>query len=143
LRFIVVLCCAFAWITAASSAAAAPATARRAQPGACGWIGIQVRPMTAAFADSLGMTEVHGAIFKRPARASPAARARIEAGDVITAINGSTLVRSSDFATTIARMAPGSTVHLTTWRNGELIERKLVLGSSACPRRSGGRRSRS
>ena len=91
--------------------------------------------MTAAFADSLGMTEVYGAIFKRPVGASPAAHARIEAGDVITAINGSPLVRAGNFAAAIARMAPGSTVHLTTWRNGQLIERKLALGSSTCPRR--------
>jgi serine protease Do len=97
--------------------------------------------MTAAFADSLGMTEIYGAIFRRPARASPAAHARIEAGDVITAINGATLVHPGDFARTISQMAPGTTVRLTTWRNGQLIERKLVLGSSSCPRRPGGRRS--
>jgi S1-C subfamily serine protease len=134
-RSSVALCCALAWAAAAGSAAVAPAVARSAQPGACGWIGVDVRPMTAAFADSLGMTEVYGAIFKRPARASPAVQARIEAGDVITAINGSPLARSSHFAAAISRMAPGSTVHLTTWRNGQLIERKLVLGSAACPRR--------
>ena len=134
MRSIVALCCTLAWAAAAGSADAAPA-ARRPQSAACGWIGVDVRPMTAAFADSLGMTEVYGAIFKRPVGASPAAHARIEAGDVITAINGSPLVRAGNFAAAIARMAPGSTVHLTTWRNGQLIERKLVLGSAACPRR--------
>ena len=32
----------------------------------CGWIGVEVRPMTRPFADSLGMTEPYGAIFDRP-----------------------------------------------------------------------------
>jgi len=44
----------------------------------CGSIGDQVGPMTAAFADSLGMTEPCGAMLKRPKPGSPAASAGIE-----------------------------------------------------------------
>jgi serine protease Do len=102
-------------------------------PAVCGWMGAQVRPMTAAFAESLGMAEPYGAIFDRPEPGSPAANAGIEAGDVITAVNGSPLMRSSDFAEIISRMAPGSVVYLRTLRNGELIEVSLTLGSSKCP----------
>src|SRR5215467_13359530 len=91
------------------------ASAQQAQT-VCGWIGVQVSPMTAAFADSLGMTEIYGAIFDRPEPGSPAASAHIEAGDVITSINGAKLVHPGDFATTIAQMAPGTMVYLTTWR---------------------------
>src|SRR5215470_5674796 len=100
--------------------------------GSCGWIGVQVSPMTAAFADSLGMTEIYGAIFDRPEPGSPAASAHIEAGDVITSINGAKLVHPGDFATTIAQMAPGTMVYLTTWRDRQLIERSVVVGSSEC-----------
>jgi S1-C subfamily serine protease len=101
-------------------------------PGVCGWIGVLVSPITAAFADSLGMTEIYGAIFDRPEPGSPAASAHIEAGDVITSINGAKLVRAGDFATTIAQTAPGTTVYLTTWRDQQLIERKVVVGSAQC-----------
>jgi serine protease Do len=52
----------------------------------CGWIGVKVSPMTAPFAESLGMAEPYGAIFERPEPNSPAAAAQIEAGDVLTAI---------------------------------------------------------
>jgi hypothetical protein len=38
----------------------------------CGWIGVGVSPMTAAFAESLGMAEPYGAIFDRPEPGSPA-----------------------------------------------------------------------
>jgi hypothetical protein len=99
----------------------------------CGWIGVEVRPMTRPFADSLGMTELYGAIFDRPQPDGPAAQAKIQAGDVLTAINGSALVSSSDFIPTISAMAPGTDVDLTTYRDGQLIEVKVTLGSYACP----------
>jgi serine protease Do len=99
----------------------------------CGWIGVQVSPMTAAFAVSLGMAVSYGAIFDRPEPGGPAARAKIEPGDVVTAINGSPLRSWSDFASTISMMAPGTDVYLTTYRNTQLIETKVTLGSSKCP----------
>jgi len=100
--------------------------------GSCGWIGVQVRPMTAAFADSLGMTEIYGAIFDRPEPGSPAASAHIEAGDVLTAINGSRLVHAGEFARIISATAPGTTVYLDTWRDRQAMQVKLVLGSIRC-----------
>jgi serine protease Do len=114
---------------------AAEMTVAQQQPSggaSCGWIGVQVRPMTAAFAESLGMTEIYGAIFDRPEPGSPAASAHIEAGDVLTAINGSRLVHASDFARIIAATAPGTTVYLDTWRDRQAMQVKLVLGSSQC-----------
>ena len=98
----------------------------------CGWMGIAVSPMTAAFAESLGMAEPYGAIFEQPEPGSPAATAGIEQGDVLTAINGSPLMRSSDFAGIISMMAPGTSVYLNTWRDGEAMQVKLMLGSAQC-----------
>jgi C-terminal processing protease CtpA/Prc len=118
--------------------------AQRQQRGSvyCGSIGVQVRPMTRAFADSLGMLEPHGAIFGQPQSGSPAAQAGIESGDVVTAINGQTLGRSRDFAAMISKRAPGSVIYLTTFRNGELMERSVTLGYSNCKLRSGAHRKR-
>jgi serine protease Do len=99
----------------------------------CGWIGVEVRPMTRPFADSLGMTELYGSIFDQPQPNGPAAQAKIQAGDVLTAINGAALGSSGDFIPTISAMAPGTDVYLTTYRDGQLIEVKVSLGSSACP----------
>jgi serine protease Do len=98
----------------------------------CGWIGVAVSPMTAAFAESLGMVEPYGAIFDQPEPGSPAAAANIEQGDVLTAINGSPLVRSSDFAGIISAMAPGATVYLDTRRDGQAMQVKVILGSAPC-----------
>jgi serine protease Do len=98
----------------------------------CGWMGVAVSPMTAAFAESLGMAEPYGAIFEQPEPGSPAATAGIEQGDVLTAINGSPLMRSSDFAGIISMMAPGTSVYLDTSRDGETREVSLTLGSTQC-----------
>jgi serine protease Do len=98
----------------------------------CGWMGVRVSPMTAAFAQSLGMAEPYGAIFDQPEPGSLAASAGIEQGDVLTTINGSPLMRASNFAEIISRMAPGTTVYLNTLRNGEAISIKLILGSVQC-----------
>jgi len=51
----------------------------------CGWMGVEVRPMTAAFAASLGMALPYGAILDQPEPGSSAANAHIEQGDVLTA----------------------------------------------------------
>ena len=104
----------------------------------CGWIGVQASPMTVPVADSLGMTEPYGAIFDHPEIGSPAADAGIEAGDVVTAINGTPLMNWRDFTTTIAAISPGTVVYLSTSRNGEPKEINLTLGSGTCPRERAG-----
>jgi serine protease Do len=111
-----------------------PTHAKRAVVTAvCGAIGVQVGPMTAAFANSLGMTEIYGAILKQPTPGGPAAAAGIEAGDVVTTINGSPLSNWRDFAPAISMMAPGTTVYLNTWRDGQLMPVSVTLGSAPCP----------
>jgi serine protease Do len=116
----------FATVTAAGT--------QQSQSGndVCGWIGVAVSPMTAAFAESLGMAEPYGAIFDQPEPGSPAAAAHIEQGDVLTAINGSPLMRASDFAGIISAMAPGAQVYLNTSRDGEAMQVTVILGSAPC-----------
>jgi serine protease Do len=111
-----------------------PATRAQAQGADCGWIGVAVSPITAAFANSLGMVEPYGAIFEQPESGSPAAHAGIQAGDVITSINGAAIERAGDFDTMIAGMAPETIVHLATFRDGQRIELPVMLGSGKCPR---------
>ena len=114
------------------SGLASRAQAQAADP--CGWIGVAVRPITSAFAASLGMVEPYGAIFEQPDPGSPAAQAGIQAGDVITSINGTNIEKAADFARIIAEMAPETIVHLQTYRDGQIIERQIMLGSGKCPR---------
>src|SRR3954467_4880077 len=53
-----------------------------------GWIGVQIQPVTLDIADSLGLKKAEGALVAEPQPNGPAAKAGIESGDVITAVNG-------------------------------------------------------
>ncbi|MDA9497457.1 Do family serine endopeptidase [Bradyrhizobium sp. CCBAU 11357] len=93
-----------------------------------GWLGVQVQPVTSDIADSLGLKEARGAIVDNPQDGSPAAKAGIEAGDVITAVNGSAIKDSRDLARTIAGLAPGTSVKLDVFRKGGSKTVTLALG---------------
>jgi serine protease Do len=93
LGFSVTICaCAMACMAHARPASAAVVQQSPSGRDPCGWIGVSVSPMTAAFAESLGLAQPYGAIFDQPQPGSPAAAAGIEQGDVLTAINGSPLM---------------------------------------------------
>jgi serine protease Do len=92
-----------------------------------GWLGVQVQPVTADIADSLGMKQARGAMVDNPQEDSPAARAGIKAGDVITAINGTAVKDSRDLARTVSMMAPGTSVKLDVLHEGEAKSITLTL----------------
>ena len=101
-----------------------------------GWLGVQVQPVTSDIADSLGLKEAKGAIVDNPQDNSPAAKAGIEAGDVITAVNGTAIKDSRDLARTIGTMSPGSSVKLDVWHKGENKTMTLNLGELPNERRA-------
>jgi len=94
-----------------------------------GWLGVQIQPITPDIADSLGLEGIKGALVAQPQDDSPAAKAGIEAGDAILAIDGETMDNPRDVARTVASKAPGSTVTLTVWRDGKKQDIKVDLGT--------------
>jgi serine protease Do len=93
-----------------------------------GWMGVQVQGVTKDIADSLGLNKAEGAIVAEPQAGSPAAQAGIKEGDVITAVNGREMKDGRDLARTIAGIAPGTSIKLDVWRNGETKTMSLTLG---------------
>src|ERR1700732_939466 len=63
-----------------------------------GWIGVQIQPVTPDIAESLGLKGTEGALVAEPQADSPAAEAGIQAGDVITAVNGETVKDARELA---------------------------------------------
>jgi serine protease Do len=84
-----------------------------------GWLGVQIQPVTSDIADSLGLKKAAGAMVDEPQSGSPAAKAGIKSGDVITAVNGVQVKDARVLARTIGMMAPDSSVKLDIVRNGE------------------------
>ena len=93
-----------------------------------GWIGVQIQPVTADIADSLGLKGTQGALVAEPQANSPAVKAGIQAGDVITAVNGAPVRDARDLARQIGAMSPGATVRLTVMQKGEQKTISVTLG---------------
>jgi len=93
-----------------------------------GWIGVQIQPVTADIADSLGLKKAEGALVAEPQANGPAAKAGIQSGDVITAVNGETVKDARELARTIGGLAPGAAVKLNVLQKGQDKVINLTLG---------------
>jgi serine protease Do len=94
-----------------------------------GWMGVRIQAVTADIADSLGLKKAEGALVDEPQSGSPAAKAGIEAGDVITAVDGHDVKDSRQLARDIGMMAPGTSIKLALLRKGETKNVTLTLGN--------------
>src|SRR5262249_10985665 len=84
-----------------------------------GWIGVQIQPVTQDIADSMGLNQAQGALVADPQKDGPAAKAGIEAGDVITTVNGQPFKDARELARIIGGIAPGSTAKLDVLHKGK------------------------
>jgi serine protease Do len=93
-----------------------------------GWIGVQIQPVTADIADSLGLKNAQGALVVEPQSRSPAQKAGLKAGDVIVSINGETVTDARDLSRRTGAMAPGTSIRLGINRDGRSDTLSLTLG---------------
>jgi serine protease Do len=93
-----------------------------------GWIGVQIQPVTADIAESLGLKSAQGALVADPQSNSPAQKAGIKAGDVIVSVNSEPVADARNLARRISAMAPGTSVKLGVIRSGKETELTLTLG---------------
>jgi serine protease Do len=84
-----------------------------------GRIGVGIQNVSRDLADSLGLKQAEGAAVSNVEADSPASKAGLEVGDVITKIDGRAVEGSADLSRTIRAVKPGSKVNLTVWRSGK------------------------
>jgi len=84
-----------------------------------GWIGVQIQPVTQDIAESMGLKRADGALVADPQKEGPAAKAGVEAGDVITAVNGQQVKDARELARIIGGLVPGSAAKLDLVHKGQ------------------------
>lgn len=84
-----------------------------------GWMGARMQSVTPDIASSLGMNNVHGAIVASVQSKSPAAKAGLVSGDVITSVAGAPIDSAEQLSKKIYATAPGSSIRLGVLRQGK------------------------
>ncbi|MEO6422152.1 MAG: PDZ domain-containing protein, partial [Candidatus Nitrotoga sp.] len=95
-----------------------------------GWLGVTIQDVSPEHASSFGLTKAGGALITTIGRATPAARASLEIGDIILKFNGKELADAGDLARIVANAAPGSIARLSVWRRGAATDIVATLGDA-------------
>ena len=94
-----------------------------------GYLGVQIQPMTADLADSLGIKSQKGALVNSTQSNTPAAQAGIKSGDVITTVNGESVSDARELTRKIAGLKPGSKIDVGYLREGRERKADVTLGT--------------
>jgi Do/DeqQ family serine protease len=93
-----------------------------------GILGVQLTDMTPAIKESLGLSNAKGALVSQVVEDSPAEKAGLKAGDVITSINGRNVGNSSETRNTIGMLRIGEKVDIGLLREGQAKRVTAVIG---------------
>jgi len=83
-----------------------------------GMLGVTIQSVDADMASSLSLPAARGAIVTTVAAGSPAEKAGLKRGDVITAINNQPVIDNNSLRNLVASLPPGSNVEVSALRNG-------------------------
>ena len=93
-----------------------------------GYIGVQIQPVTQEIAESLGLKSTNGALVAMTSPDTPAAKAGIASGDVITGVNGDKIESPRELSRKIAALGPNASVDLLYIHNGAEKTTSVKLG---------------
>ena len=82
-----------------------------------GRIGVTIQEVNQALADSFRLSRPRGALVSQVESGGPADDAGLKPGDVILAVNGHEIERSSELPPLVAAIKPGQQATLTIWRD--------------------------
>lgn len=93
-----------------------------------GWLGVLIQDVTRELAESFGMDKPHGALVAQVVEDSPASKAGIQVGDVITRFNGTKVNYSSDLPPLVGRVQAGEEIRIKVIRDGRSKTLKVKIG---------------
>ncbi|HYK14680.1 MAG TPA: Do family serine endopeptidase [Burkholderiales bacterium] len=103
-----------------------------------GWVGIGVQDLTAELADTLKLPKVAGALITEVVNASPADKAGLKPGDVLTGVEGKSVTDYSSTLNLISALKPGNSATLKVMRDKKEFDVKVGVGLRPKPRRDAG-----
>jgi serine protease Do len=83
-----------------------------------GRIGVQIDQVTKDVAESIGLGRPQGALVRSVESGSPADKAGLEAGDIITRFDGKVIDRATDLPRLVGNTKPGTRSTITVFRRG-------------------------
>ena len=93
-----------------------------------GRIGVQIDQVTKDIAESIGLGKPQGALVRGVETGSPAEKAGVEAGDIITKFEGKPIDKSIDLPRLVGAIKPGTKSTLTVFRRGGTKDLSIVIG---------------
>lgn len=96
-----------------------------------GYIGVEIQPVTPDVAGAIGLDHPGGALVSQVNDGSPAARAGVETGDVITSFAGQDVKDPKDLSRAVADVAPGARETLDVWRRGKAMKISVDVGRNS------------
>lgn len=93
-----------------------------------GWLGVRIQSVTEDIAESVGVRENTGALVAGVTADSPAAKAGIQSGDVITKFDGKEVSTMRGLPRMVSQTPIGKQVDVEVLRKGEKKAFKLVIG---------------
>lgn len=84
-----------------------------------GWLGVQIQDVTRELAESFGMKRPQGALVSKVLPDSPAEKAGLQIGDIVTEFNGQPIEASGDLPPMVGITAINSKATLKIIRQGE------------------------
>lgn len=92
-----------------------------------GWLGVSAQAITPQLAEAFGLSEPIGAVVTTVDKGSPAHKAGLQRGDVITELDGKKILEPSELPRMIAFGHIGKTVTLKVFRDGRPLDIKVVI----------------
>ncbi len=92
---------------------------KKSGKAAHGWLGVQIQDVTRQLAESFGMKRPHGALVSKVMPNSPAEKAGLQIGDVISEFNGKPIETSSDLPPMVGMTPINEEAQLTVIRKGD------------------------
>ncbi len=94
-----------------------------------GYLGISIEPVNEDLADSLGLPKNRGELVQLVVPDEAADKAGIEAGDIVTKVNGLDVTREQTLSFIVANVKPGTRIPIELLRNGRTRTVQATVGT--------------